>query len=86
MCCLRSTTVKFCGEERFPKSTDDIMDWFYSMPRESIKTGKWECSHSEFVSIVKMRDSLGQYLYDIERKRVLGCPVIVDGENEPSGK
>ena len=78
MCCLWGATVKFCGEERFPKSIDDIMDWFYSMPGESVKTGKWECSHYEFISVVRMKNSLGQYLYEIERKRFLGCPVDVD--------
>ena len=78
--------MKFCGEERFPKSIDDIIDWFYSVSEESVRAGKWECNHSEFVSIVKMKDSLGQYLYDIERKGLLGCPVIVEDENETIGK
>lgn len=79
MCCLWSATVKFCGEERFPKSIDDIMYWFYSVLEESRKTGKWEVDHKEFIAIVKMKYGVNQYpyyLYDIERKRFLGCPVL----------
>lgn len=68
--------MKFCGEERHPKSVDDIMGWFYSVLPESRKTGKWEVSHPEFIAIIKMKDWAGQYLYDIERKRFLGCPVL----------
>ena len=78
--------MKFCGEERFPESIDDIMDWFYSMSKESVRTGKWKCNHSEFVSIVKMRDGLGHYFYDIDQKSLLGCPVIVEDKNESIGK
>ena len=79
--------MKFCGEERFPQSIDDIMDWFYSFPEESRKSGKWEFSHVEFLAIVKMRDGVGQYFYDILRRTFLGLPVLrVEEENEFSGK
>ena len=82
--------MKFCGEERFPKSIDDIMDWFYSVPEESRKTGKWEVGHKEFIAIVKMKDVAGQYFLTVNEtprpNRFLGCPVIVEGENDFSGE
>ena len=90
MCCLWSATVKFCGEEKFPKSIDGIMDWFYSFPEELRKSGKWECSHAEFIAILKMRDGAGQYFLTInptpQPNRFIGCPVIVEGENDSIGK
>ena len=66
------------------------MDWFYSLPEESRKTGKWEFSHVEFIAILKMRDGAGQYFLTInptpQPNRFLGCPVIIGGENDSIGK
>lgn len=89
--------MKFCGEERFPESIDDIMDWFYSVRWDRRRGGKWNISREELRQICVMKDGTGIYPFHPNLKPdrpqyrgfFLGCPVIVDGDiidNEPYGK
>jgi len=87
MCCLRSTTVKFCGEERFPTSADEFMDWFYSVSWDRRRGGKWEASRDEYRLMGTLKDGTGLYFLTPAmsenaqyRAYFLGCPVMVDGD------
>ena len=89
--------MKFCGEEKSPEHVDDIMGWFYSVPWDRRRGGKWNVSREEFRRILIMKDGAGMYLFQPNLKSdgppwrgyFLGCPVIIDGDtigDKPHGE